>query len=39
MHMIRDFQSLGGDAPGRLVLPESDFQPWSVGAALSAQQL
>jgi AraC-like DNA-binding protein len=37
MHMIRDFQSLGGDAPGRLVLPESDFQPWSVGAALRGE--
>ena len=34
MHMIRDFRSLGGDAPGRLVLPDSDFQPWSVQAAL-----
>ena len=34
MHMVKDFQSLGGDAPGRLVLPDSDFQPWSAGAAL-----
>lgn len=34
MHMIRDFRTLGGDVPGRLVHPDSDFQPWSVQAAL-----
>jgi AraC-like DNA-binding protein len=34
MHMIRDFRTLGGDAPGRLVHPESDFQPWSAEAVL-----
>lgn len=30
MHMIRDFRLFGGDTPGRLVLPSSDFQPWSI---------
>jgi AraC-like DNA-binding protein len=34
MHMVRDFRILGGDAPGRLVHPNSDFQPWSVQTAL-----
>lgn len=29
MHMIRDFRTFGGDTPGRLVLPNSDFNPWS----------
>jgi AraC-like DNA-binding protein len=36
MHMIRDFRLLGGDAPGRLLRPDSDFQPWSIGNALRA---
>ena len=30
MHMIRDFRIFGGETPGRLVLPNSDFQPWSI---------
>ena len=30
MHMSKDFQIFGGDAPGRLVRPDSDFQPWSI---------
>ena len=34
MHMVRDFRILGGDVPGRLVHPNSDFQPWSVQTAL-----
>lgn len=34
-HMMRDFRIFAGDAPGRLVRPESDFQPWSVGNALT----
>jgi AraC-like DNA-binding protein len=34
MHMIREFRILGGDTPGRLVHPYSDFQPWSVQDAL-----
>jgi len=36
MHMIRDFRLLGGDAPGRLLRVDSDFQPWSIGNALRA---
>ncbi len=30
MHMIRDFQIFGGNTPGRLVLADSDFNPWSI---------
>ena len=30
MHMIRDFQFFGGDTPGRLLLPNADFQPWTI---------
>ena len=34
MHMMRDFRIFAGDAPGRLVRPDSDFQPWSLGNAV-----
>lgn len=30
MHMVKDFRTFGGDAPGRLVQANSDFQPWSI---------
>lgn len=29
-HMIQDFQSLGGDAPSRLIQDCGDIQPWSL---------
>jgi AraC-like DNA-binding protein len=32
-HMMRDFHIFAGDAPGRLVRPDSDFQPWSLERA------
>jgi AraC-like DNA-binding protein len=38
MHMMRDFRIFAGDAPGRLVRPDSDFQPWSVGNALRSSE-
>jgi AraC-like DNA-binding protein len=33
-HMIRDFHIFAGEAPGRLVRADSDFQPWSIGTAV-----
>jgi AraC-like DNA-binding protein len=30
MHMIRDFQDLGGDAPGQILRQSGDLQPWSI---------
>ena len=30
MHMIRDFQSLGGDAPNGVLDQLADGQPWSL---------
>jgi AraC-like DNA-binding protein len=30
MHMVRDFQILGGDAPGNLLDQSGDLQPWSL---------
>lgn len=30
MHMIRDFQSLGGDVPSYVIQQSGDLQPWSV---------
>ena len=30
MHMIRDFQSLGGDTPSQVIEQSGDLQPWSV---------
>ena len=30
MHMVRDFQSLGGALPGEILTQIGDFQPWSL---------
>lgn len=30
MHMVRDFQSLGGDAPNNVLEQSGDIQPWSL---------
>jgi AraC-like DNA-binding protein len=30
MHMIRDFQNLGGDVPSQVIQQSGDLQPWSV---------
>jgi AraC-like DNA-binding protein len=30
MHMIRDFQSLGGNVPSQVIQQSGDLQPWSV---------
>ena len=30
MHMVRDFQTLGGDAPTNLLAQSGDIQPWSL---------
>jgi AraC-like DNA-binding protein len=30
MHMVRDFQSLAGDAPGNVLDQSGDIQPWSL---------
>jgi AraC-like DNA-binding protein len=38
MHMNRDFRTLGGDAPGRLVCTDSDFQPWSIPSQLGTNE-
>jgi AraC-like DNA-binding protein len=38
MHMNRDFRMLGGDAPGRLVCTDSDFQPWSIPSQVSTNE-
>jgi AraC-like DNA-binding protein len=38
MHMIRDFRIFGGDAPGRLVRTDSDFQPWSIRSQHSTNE-
>lgn len=32
MHLVRDFHTFGGDAPGRLVLPDSGSSPWPIRA-------
>ncbi len=32
MHMIRDFRSLGGDAPGIVIQQTGDLQPWSLAS-------
>jgi AraC-like DNA-binding protein len=37
MHMIRDFQSLGGTLPGEIFDQIGDFQPWSLGEALQVR--
>lgn len=38
MHMSRDFQIFGGNSPGRLVGPDSDFQPWSIRSQLRTNE-
>jgi AraC-like DNA-binding protein len=38
MHMVRDFRIFGGDAPGRLVRTDSDFQPWSIRGPLRTKE-
>src|SRR5579859_6232193 len=35
MHMIRDFQSLGGNAPTVLLQQIGDLQPWSLGRPMT----
>jgi AraC-like DNA-binding protein len=35
MHMIRDFQSLGGNAPTLLLEQIGDLQPWSLGTPMT----
>jgi hypothetical protein len=30
MHMVRDFQSLGGSLPGEILTQIGDYQPWSL---------
>lgn len=32
MHMVRDFQSLGGDAPNNVLAQSGDNQPWSLAS-------
>ncbi len=36
MHMIRDFQSLGGNTPTQLLQQIGDLQPWSLGTPMTA---
>ena len=38
-HMIRDFQNLGGDAPGQILQQSGDLQPWSIGSPLTPNEL
>jgi AraC-like DNA-binding protein len=35
MHMVKEFRAFGGDAPSRVLQSCGDLQPWSIGAALS----
>ncbi len=37
MHMIRDFQSLGGTVPGEIFDQIGDYQPWSLGEPLQVR--
>jgi transcriptional regulator GlxA family with amidase domain len=39
MHMIRDFQNLGGDAPGQILQQSGDLQPWSIGSPMTPNEL
>jgi AraC-like DNA-binding protein len=39
MHMIRDFQNLGGDTPGQLIHQSGDLQPWSIGLPSATNEL
>lgn len=38
MHQNRDFWIFGGEAPGRLVRTDSDFQPWSIRSQLRTNE-
>ncbi|HEX4769553.1 MAG TPA: helix-turn-helix domain-containing protein [Bryobacteraceae bacterium] len=35
MHMVKEFWAFGGEAPSRLLQSCGDYQPWSIGAPLS----
>jgi AraC-like DNA-binding protein len=35
MHMVKDFRAFGGEAPSQLLQSCGDYQPWSIGAPLS----
>jgi transcriptional regulator GlxA family with amidase domain len=39
MHMIREFQNLGGDAPGQILQQSGDLQPWSVALPMALNDL
>lgn len=39
MHMVRDFQSLGGDAPGEVLKQSGDIAPWSLGSPMTLHDL
>jgi AraC-like DNA-binding protein len=39
MHMIRDFQNLGGDTPGQTLQQSGDLQPWSIGSPMAPNEL
>jgi AraC-like DNA-binding protein len=39
MHMIRDFQNLGGDTPGQMLHQSGDLQPWSIGLPSATNEL
>jgi AraC-like DNA-binding protein len=39
MHMIRDFQNLGGDTPGQILHQSGDLQPWSIGSPMTPNEL
>ena len=39
MHMVRDFQSLGGDAPGEVLRQSGDIAPWSLGSPMTLYDL
>lgn len=39
MHMVRDFQSLGGDAPGEVLRQSGDIAPWSLGSPMTIYDL
>jgi AraC-like DNA-binding protein len=39
MHMVRDFQSLGGDAPREVLKQSGDIAPWSLGSPMTIHDL
>jgi transcriptional regulator GlxA family with amidase domain len=39
MHMVRDFRSLGGDAPGGVLQQSGDIQPWSIASPMTLHHL